>query len=130
MKEVIMWTLSNDKTWEQLEQRWDWIRTMRLTPQDTRHHAEGNVAIHTQMVLTALEKEPAFRDLAEHEQEILWASALLHDVEKYSTTVKESDGSITSHGHARKGALKARQILYRGGQVSPPSFAIREQIVG
>ena len=130
MKEVIMWTLSNDKTWQQLEQRWDWIRAMRDTPQDTRHHGEGNVAIHTQMVLAALEREPAFRLLPAQEQEILWTSALLHDVEKYSTTVKEPDGSITARGHARKGALTTRQILYRGEQTVPPPFAIREQIVG
>jgi predicted kinase len=60
------------------------------------------------------------------EQEILWAAALLHDVEKRSTTVHEPDGSITSRGHSKKGALTARQILYT--QVPTP-FAIREQIV-
>jgi predicted kinase len=52
---------------------------------------------------------------------------LLHDVEKYSTTVFEPDGSITSNGHARKGAQFARQLLYLE---EPAPFAIREQIVG
>ncbi len=133
MKEVIMWTLSENKTWVYLEDHFDWVKDMRETPQDPRHHAEGNVAIHTQMVLAALGKELVFQELAVQEQEILWAAALLHDVEKYNTTVKEPDGSITSHGHARKGALRARQILYRNalpvkGPAAP--FAIREQITG
>jgi hypothetical protein len=59
------------------------------------------------------------------DQEILWAAALLHDVEKRSTTVTEPDGSITSAGHARKGEMTARQILYKD---IPTPFYIRGQI--
>lgn len=125
MKEVSMWTISDNKTWAGLAQRFDWVGVMAEVPQDAHYHAEGNVAVHTQMVLSALEKEPAFLQLDAQEREILWAAALLHDVEKYSTTVIEPGGRITSHGHARKGALKARNILYRE---VPAPFAIREQI--
>jgi putative nucleotidyltransferase with HDIG domain len=107
-----MWTISENKTWAHLEQCFEWIKVMAQVPQDAHHHAEGNVAIHTQMVLEALEQESAFRQMNTQEQEILRAAALLHDVEKYSTTVTEPDGRITAHGHARKGALKARNILY------------------
>jgi predicted kinase len=121
-----MWTISENKTWTYLEDRFEWVRMMKEVPQDTRHHAEGNVAMHTQMVLAALEKEPDYQRLPDQERECLWASALLHDVEKYSTTVTGPDGSITAHGHARKGALKARQLLYRD---LPAPFALREQIV-
>ncbi|WP_244215991.1 AAA family ATPase [Pedobacter kyonggii] len=127
MKEGNMWTFSENKQWADLEIRFDWVKRMGDVEQDTRYHAEGNVAIHTQMVLTALQNEPAFKDLSEQDQEILWAAALLHDVEKHSTTVFETDGSITSKGHARKGAQFARQLLY---QDEPAPFAIREQIVG
>lgn len=126
MKEVSMWTISENKTWAHLEQCFEWIKVMAQVPQDAHHHAEGNVAIHTQMVLEALEQEPAFRQMDTQEQEILRAAALLHDVEKYSTTVTEPDGRITAQGHARKGALKARNILYRE---VPAPFMIREQIV-
>jgi putative nucleotidyltransferase with HDIG domain len=122
-----MWTFNKNKQWDDLEDRFDWVKRMNDVPQDPRYHAEGNVAIHTQMVLAALENEDAFKLLNEQDQEVLWASALLHDVEKYSTTVLENDGSITSNGHARKGAQFARQLLYIGG-FTP--FAIREQIVG
>jgi predicted kinase len=120
-----MWTISDNKTWAYLAERFEWISVMEQVPQDVHHHAEGNVAIHTQLVLDALQQEPAFQQLTAQEQEILWTAALLHDVEKYSTTVREPDGRITAHGHARKGALKARNILYKE---VPAPFLIREQI--
>lgn len=122
-----MWTFSENKKWEYLEAEFDWVKRMKDVQQDPRHHAEGNVAVHTQMVLCALENDPDFKQLPNLEQEILWCAALLHDVEKHSTTVFEADGSITSNGHARKGAQFARQLLYRD---KPTPFAVREQIVG
>src|SRR5690606_20240939 len=64
-------------------------------------------------------------ELSPRDQEILWAAALLHDVEKRSTTVAEPDGRISSPGHARKGALTARRILYAD---IPTPFAIRQQV--
>lgn len=121
-----MWTISKDKTWSSLEKEFDWVKRMEEVPQDKIYHAEGNVAVHTQMVLAALENQAGFQQLGPQEKEILWASALLHDVEKYSTTVFEEDGSISSKGHAKKGAIKARQLLYRD---LPTPFHIREQIV-
>lgn len=120
-----MWTITKNKTWQQLEAAFEWVRVMKEVPQDVKHHAEGNVAVHTQMVLSALQELTAWKELTEQEQEILWAAALLHDVEKRSTTVTEPDGSITSAGHARKGEMTARQILYRD---IPTPFYIREQI--
>src|SRR3954468_6241229 len=108
MKGGIMWTFSENKDWTYLEEKFDWIKRMNDVHQDPRYHAEGNVAVHTQMVLAALKVEPVFQALTEEEQEILWAAALLHDVEKYSTTVFEADGSITSNRHARKGAQFTR----------------------
>ncbi|AYL96485.1 HD domain-containing protein [Mucilaginibacter celer] len=122
-----MWTITENKTWAYLETRFDWVKRMEDVPQDAIYHAEGNVAIHTQMVLDALLTEPSYKQLPTQQQEILWAAALLHDVEKYSTTVIEPDGRITSNGHARKGAMTARQILYRD---IPTPLAIREQVVG
>ena len=121
-----MWTLSENKDWSFLEKEFHWVKQMHEVPQDPVHHAEGNVAVHTQMVLQALQQLEGFRHLSAQAQEILWASALLHDVEKYSTTVTEPDGSITAKGHARKGALRTRQLLYRE---VPTPFSIREQVV-
>ena len=121
-----MWTITNDKNWKTLEEKFSWVAVMKTVPQDARHHAEGDVAIHTGMVLKALTGTPEFQVLSAQQQECLWASALLHDVEKFSTTVIEPDGSITAHGHARKGAMTARRILYRE---VPTPFFLREAIV-
>lgn len=121
-----MWTISNDKSWQAL-QRFDWVRDMQGVPQSPIHHAEGDVAIHTQMVLKALEDLEEFQALDAQSQELLWASALLHDVEKRSTTSVSDDGSIVSPGHAKKGATTARSILYK--EVITP-FALRESVVG
>lgn len=123
-----MWTISENKEWAHLESRFDWVARMKEVPQDVFYHAEGNVAIHTQLVLAALSNLEAFENLNIQEQEVLWAAALLHDVEKYSTTVIEEGGGVISPGHARKGALMARRILYQNE--SPAPFEIREQIVG
>ena len=120
-----MWQLTEHKDWTQLEQQFSWVRDMKGVPQDKVFHAEGDVAIHTQMVLHSLEDLTEYQQLTTQDQYILWAAALLHDVEKRSTTVIEADGSITSKGHAKKGALTARTILY---QDVPTPFAIREQI--
>jgi putative nucleotidyltransferase with HDIG domain len=121
-----MWTLTTDKSWDQLHDQLDWVRDMEDVPQDPVHHAEGNVAIHTRMVLEALQQLEGYKKLSAQEQEVLWAAALLHDVEKRSTTVHEADGSITSKGHSKKGAFTARQLLYTQ---YPTPFLIREQIV-
>lgn len=122
-----MWVFSEKKDWSSLENQFDWVKRMQDVPQDPKHHAEGNVAIHTQMVLKELQQCSAFQKLSLEEQEVLWTAALLHDVEKYSTTVHEPDGSITSSGHARKGAQFVRRLLYMD---RPAPFAIREQLVG
>lgn len=120
-----MWTLTTDKEWAQLEKAFDWVRDMKNTPQDARHHAEGDVAVHTQMVLKELADSPDYHQLDTQSQEVLWAAALMHDIEKRSTTVLESDGRITSRGHAKKGELSVRAWLYQHTKVP---FEIREQI--
>ncbi|RYZ34081.1 MAG: HD domain-containing protein, partial [Sphingobacteriales bacterium] len=121
-----MWTLTNNKTWEGICREFDFVRDMEGVPQDPVHHAEGDVAIHTRMVLDELQKLEGYKALTGGEQEILWTAALFHDVEKRSTTVREEDGSITAKGHAKRGAMTARLLLYT--QYLAP-FTIREQVV-
>lgn len=121
----MIWQLTDDKRWSALRQRFSWVEEMHHTPQDPEHHGEGDVGVHTEMVLNALVTQPEFQQLPAQQQEVLWAAALLHDVEKRSTTVKEN-GRIQSPGHARRGELTARQILWRD---IPTPFVLREQIV-
>ncbi|SHL20256.1 Predicted kinase [Chitinophaga jiangningensis] len=125
MKEVTMWTIDKNKSWAHLHDHYYWISRMDNVPQSPIHHAEGNVGIHTRMVVEALMQLPAWQQLPPQQQELLWAAALLHDVEKFSTTETLDDGSIVSPGHARRGAMTARNILF---EEIPTPFAIREQI--
>jgi putative nucleotidyltransferase with HDIG domain len=121
-----MWTLTDNKEWTAVRNSFDWVRDMEGVAQDPVHHAEGDVAVHTRMVVEALKGLQGFQELPAQEQEVLWAAALLHDVEKRSTTVRERDGSITARGHAKKGAMTARLLLYAQ---EPAPFAIREAVV-
>ncbi|MGJ1438470.1 AAA family ATPase [Sphingobacterium multivorum] len=123
---LMEWTIAVNKNWSALEEQFSWVRDMEQVQQDPLHHAEGNVAIHTQMVLQQLEALPGYRNLDYQKQELLWASALLHDVEKRSTTIVDADGRISSPNHAKRGAQTAREILFR--DVETP-FALREEIV-
>lgn len=120
-----MWQIINTKNWEEIMTTFQWIRDMQGVPQSLIYHAEGDVAIHTRMVMEALLGLPEYQALPKQEQEMLFATALLHDVEKRSTTKTESDGRITSKGHARKGEHTARTILYK--EIKTP-FKIRETI--
>lgn len=121
----MIWQLSADKEWSVLRKRFAWVEEMHQVPQDPWHHAEGDVGIHTSMVIAALQAQPDYQQLPAQTQEMLWAAALLHDVEKRSTTVRDDEGRIQSPGHARKGELTARQLLWRD---IPTPFALREQI--
>jgi predicted kinase len=118
------WTLTKDRSWQALEGKFSWIADMANVPQDPRHHAEGDVATHTKMVLESLLNLRSYDALTAEWKEVMWVAAVLHDVEKRSTTVLESDGSITSRGHAKKGEFTARKLLFEMGA----PFKMREII--
>ncbi len=120
-----IWKLTQDKSWNTLEKKFDWVEDMKEVPQHKIHHKEGNVATHTQMVLDELTKSEEYKSLSEQDQEILWVSALLHDVEKRSTSLDEGFGKVSANGHARRGEYTARTVLFRD---VPTPFHIRERI--
>lgn len=121
----MIWQLTTDKTWNKLKSKFSWITDMEQVEQHKSHHAEGNVAIHTQMVINELLSNERFKQLNEQDQEILWTSALMHDIEKRSTSLDEGDGHISAKGHAKKGEKSVREILFKD---IPTPFIIREQI--
>ena len=110
--------------WERIEQEFPSVRQLAGCPQDSLHHAEGDVYVHTQMVVEALASLPQWRALPQIEREIVFAAALLHDIAKPACTRVE-EGHITSRGHSQRGALMARSLLW--GRRVP--LKMREQVV-
>jgi predicted kinase len=110
--------------WRTIADAFDWFRRLADCPQDPVFHGEGDVGIHTRMVVEALVGDPDWqRSDAEARASLFWA-ALLHDVAKPACTRLGPDGRVTSPGHSRKGQIMARRILW---DMAVP-FRQREQI--
>ena len=114
--------------WESLEKNFSWLKEMRDVPQDKLWHGEGDVFVHTKMVVETLVEFQEFKALEEQEKHILFASALMHDIEKRSTTkteIRDNIERVVSPSHAKKGEFTVREFLYK--ELETP-FAIREHI--
>jgi len=114
--------------WDKLTQTFDWLADMKGVEQDPIWHQEGDVYVHTKMVVEALVASKEYKALSLQEQHILFASAIFHDIEKRSTTKREMvDGveRVTSAKHAKRGESTVRSMLYR--EIETP-FWVREEI--
>ena len=128
-----MWTFphyhpGHDPDWSNLTAAYPWLADMAGVPQDPEWHGEGAVLTHTKMVVAALLEQADYQALDEEAQHILFAAALMHDIEKRSTTTRETINGktrITSPRHAKKGEYSARRILYTD---IPTPFTVRESI--
>ena len=76
---------------------------MRGCAQSPEHHPEGDVWVHTRLLLTHL-RNPS---------PVLALSALLHDIGKPRTSRTEPSGRIRFFGHEGVGARMAEEILRR-----------------
>ncbi|MBU3189847.1 HD domain-containing protein [Clostridium bowmanii] len=76
------------------------------TGQSPEHHPEGNVWIHTMLVVDNAAK---VKGLSENPRAFMWG-ALLHDLGKAPTT-KIRKGKITSYNHDTVGAELCRKFL-------------------
>jgi predicted kinase len=99
---------------------------MRDCPQDPIYHAEGDVFTHVSLVCRRLCELEEYRALGEDDKQVLAWAAALHDMAKPACTIHEADGRITSPGHAARGAVMARPMLW--GLNCP--FFLREEICG
>lgn len=95
------------------------------TTQQGSYHLEGDVWVHTQMVVQELLALPDYQCATREEQETVFLAALLHDVAKYSTSVVDDlTGEIGHPGHSRKGAIDARIALWD----AQAPFDLRESV--
>lgn len=83
------------------------------TPQDPRHHTEGDVGIHTRMCLNELRDDVNWQALSAEDQYKCLLAVLMHDIAKPQRTVHEDDGTISSKGHSAAGNIQARGILWK-----------------
>lgn len=128
MWEFPLYKIDQPIDWQSVETNYDWFREMKGVPQDPIWHAEGDVMIHTKMVVEEVIQLPEFKELTAQEKHILVTAALMHDIEKRSTTTTEviqNKTRIVSPRHAKKGEFTTRTILYK--DLKTP-FYIREQI--
>lgn len=101
------------------------LKLLEQTPQDPYYHAEGNVWIHTRMVIEALMRGGDYIDGGSAERFILFYAALLHDIAKPATTVIDPDsGRIGQPGHSKRGAIDARILCWHAGV----PFGLREHL--
>jgi predicted kinase len=92
-----------------------WLLPLDECIQDAVFHAEGDVGIHTRLVVESLVASPAWRALPEETRQEVFAAAILHDVAKPEVTRRLPDGRVSSKGHAERGASRARHILWEAG---------------
>ncbi len=88
------------------------LKALIATPQEPEWHPEGNVWIHTGMVIdqaAQLIRQPE-RALTHEDALIVMLGSLCHDLGKALTT-KVEDGRIRSKGHEEAGEAPARSFL-------------------
>jgi putative nucleotidyltransferase with HDIG domain len=116
-----LWSKEGKPNWEAIEAQ-DWFIDLQNCPQDPTFHAEGDVGIHTRMVLEALVELDEFQDLNRYDQQILSWAALLHDIGKPKCTTTDDEGAIRAPKHAAIGEKMARRMLW------DINFEVREAI--
>ncbi|MEM7474937.1 MAG: AAA family ATPase [Planctomycetota bacterium] len=96
-------------TWAETQ---PWCQAMAECLQDAEWHSEGDVWMHTKMVLSELENLEEWPNLTSQEQTVLIFTALFHDVAKPQTSeVDAQTGRVRSPKHAVKGEHVARAVL-------------------
>jgi predicted kinase len=111
--------------WAQLCELVPGLIALEQTPQDPRHHAEGNVGLHTRMVLDALLADADWQATPRERRQVMFVAALLHDIAKPETTVIDPlTGAVGQPGHSRRGSVDVRALLWRAGA----PFALREAV--
>lgn len=82
------------------------LRNLKKINQNSKYHPEGNVWIHTLLVV---DHAAAKKDMSSNAKVFMWA-ALLHDLGKITAT-KIRKGKITAYNHDKHGKKLVREFL-------------------
>lgn len=107
---------------------WPELDALSRTPQDPGWHAEGDVLVHTDMVLgeCATSERALERD---GDRELVRLACLLHDIAKPFTTRRDEEvGRVIARGHERMGGVHVRQALHESGLSGPDRRMLSELV--
>jgi tRNA nucleotidyltransferase (CCA-adding enzyme) len=133
--EVEKWLLQSQKPsigfWAAIdlgitEKLWPEIHALRGCPQEYEWHPEGDVDIHTAMVIDEARK--LIDDLPRAKKLAVMLGALAHDFGKPATT-KFEDGRIRSKGHEDAGIAPTESFLERLKLNTIDGYDVRKQVV-
>ncbi len=99
-------------SFEKLGKSYPELDRLRGVLQNPDYHAEGDVYQHTKLVCQKLMLHPDWQELPDRYQELLFLSAMFHDIGKIACT-KFQDGAWTSPKHAIVGEQEFRRLVYR-----------------
>lgn len=103
---IINWDLINKEIFN------PFYKKMENTMQEPKWHGEGNVLIHTKMVVGKLIELDEYKELNEFDRLIVFLACLFHDIGKITAT-RVLNGEIVSMGHARIGSVRLREYLWK-----------------
>jgi tRNA nucleotidyltransferase (CCA-adding enzyme) len=103
------------------------LQALAGCPQEPEWHPEGDVWVHTLLVVDEARKR--IGDLDPPHQIALMLGALLHDVGKPPTTAF-LDGRIRSINHEQEGVAPATAVLDRVNVHSIGGYDVRKQVLG
>lgn len=109
--------------WGVILQGYPELFALHECPQEPQFHPEGDVWIHTLMVLDQAARLGRERDYSQVQRLQLGLAALLHDLGKPATTRREL-GRITAHGHEVAGVKPARAWFARHSFGEPMELAV------
>ena len=110
-----------------VEQLFPEVQALIDCPQEPEWHPEGDVWVHTLMVLD--QARTRIDDLPHPKQVTVMLGALCHDLGKPATTAF-SDGRIRSMEHEQAGVAPATTLLDRLNIHSLDGFDVRAQVLG
>jgi tRNA nucleotidyltransferase (CCA-adding enzyme) len=110
-----------------VERLWPELFALIDCPQDPEWHPEGDVWVHTLMVVD--DARQRLVDLDPPQENAVMLGALLHDVGKPATTALE-EGRIRSRGHEAAGVEPAARVLDRLNVHTMDGFDVRRQVLG
>lgn len=102
------------------------IRVLQDTPQEYEWHPEGDVFVHTTMVMN--EAAELRDDLSYPKQVTLMLAALCHDLGKAVVT-QEMEGRIRAHGHSDAGLPLTESLLDKLNVHTIEGYDVRGQVL-